>query len=302
MKKIGFILSAIIWSLNIPFVSARIPPADRPPVSFSQEERAWLKNHKRLKMAVEENAPPYEYMKEGIFSGITSSYIRLIEQTAGIEFEPVIIGSLQEGILLLEQGEVSLVPMANRAFSQSDEVLFSMPYVSSSLGIFGNATTAFINNFDDVLTRNNEIGHFSASAFVVNKDRTRLLVVYHNILEGWIYPGGHADGEEDLLSVAMREVEEETGQKTKVISNSIFSIQALPIKGHMKKGKYVSAHIHFDVVYLLEADDNKELSFRKEESSGVKWIPLNEATNESFVDFIRPVNKKLIDKLSSRNF
>lgn len=160
----------------------------------------------------------------------------------------------------------------------------------------------YINNFDDVLTRNNEIGHFSASAFVVNKDRTKLLVVYHNILEGWIYPGGHVDGEEDLLSVAMREVEEETGQKTKVISNSIFSIQALPIKGHMKKGKYVSAHIHFDVVYLLEADDNKELSFRKEESSGVKWIPLNEATNESFVDFIRPVNKKLIDKLSSRNF
>lgn len=70
----------------------------------------------------------------------------------------------------------------------------------------------------------------------------------------------------------------------------------------IKKSKYISAHIHFDVVYLLEADDKKELSFRREESSGVKWITLNEATNESFVDFIRPVNKKLIDKLSSGNF
>lgn len=160
----------------------------------------------------------------------------------------------------------------------------------------------YINTFDDVLTRNNGFGHFSASAFVVNKDRTKILVVYHNILGGWIYPGGHADGEEDLLSVAIREVEEETGQKTKVLNNSIFSIQALPIKGHIKNGKYVPAHTHLDVVYLLEADDKKELSFRKEESSGVKWITLNEATNDHFVDFIRPINAKLIDKLIFENF
>lgn len=82
-----------------------------------------------------------------------------------------------------------------------------------------------------------------------------------------------------------------------LLNNSIFSIQALPIKGHIKNGKYVPAHTHLDVVYLLEADDKKELSFRKEESSGVKWITLNEATNDHFVDFIRPINAKLIDKL-----
>lgn len=181
MKKIGFILSAIIWSLNIPFVSARISPAERPPVSFSQEERMWLKSHKHLKMAVEEDAPPYEYMKEGIFSGITSSYIRLIEQTAGIEFEPVIIGSQQEGIRLLERGEVSLVPMANRAFSQSDDVLFSMPYVSSSLGIFGNATTAFINNFDDVLEQKIAVDVKTQGNMLLMNNRERHFYVYENI-------------------------------------------------------------------------------------------------------------------------
>lgn len=160
----------------------------------------------------------------------------------------------------------------------------------------------YINTFDDVLTRNNEFGHFSASAFVVNKDRTKMLAVYHKILDGWIYPGGHADGEADLLTVAIREVEEETGQKAKILNDSIFSIQALPIKGHIKNGKFISAHIHLDVVYLLEADDTKELSFRKEESKGVKWIPLNEVTNNGFVDFIRPINKKLVDKLSMGGF
>lgn len=158
----------------------------------------------------------------------------------------------------------------------------------------------FIDTFDDVLTRDNIFGHFSSSAFVVNKERTKMLVVYHIINDGWIYPGGHADGEDDLLGVAVREVEEETGLKTKVLDENIFAIQAAPVKGHIKKGKYVPAHIHYDVLYLLEADDTLELSFRDDESKGVKWIDFKDATNNEIVDFIRPVHKKIIEKLQEQ--
>ena len=160
----------------------------------------------------------------------------------------------------------------------------------------------FINTFDDVLTRNNIFGHFSASAFVVNKDRTKMVVVYHLINDGWIYPGGHADGEEDLLSVAVREVEEETGLKVKVLDNNIYAIQTAPVKGHIKRGKYVSAHIHLDVVYIMEADDTIPLVYREDESKGVKWIPFSEADDESMCDFIRPIHKKLVKKLSDKNY
>ena len=155
----------------------------------------------------------------------------------------------------------------------------------------------FIDSFSDVLTRNNILGHFSASAFVVNKERTKMLVVYHIINDGWIYPGGHADGEEDFLSVAVREVEEETGLKTKILDNNIYAIQSAPVKGHIKYGKYVSAHIHFDVLYLMEADDMIPLVFREDESKGVKWIPFEEADNETMCNFIRPIHRKLINKL-----
>ena len=82
----------------------------------------------------------------------------------------------------------------------------------------------FIDSFDDTLTRDNIFGYFTASAFVVNKERNKMVVVYHIINDGWIYPGGHADGEEDLLKVAVREVEEETGLKVRVLDDNIYAI------------------------------------------------------------------------------
>ena len=157
----------------------------------------------------------------------------------------------------------------------------------------------FISSFEDVLTRENKFGHFSSSAFVVNKERTKMLVVYHIINDGWIYPGGHADGENNLLSVAVREVEEETGLKTKVLDNSIFGIQSVPVKGHIKRGKYVSAHLHLDVIFLMEADDTIPLVYREDESKGVKWVPFEKASDETMCDFIRTIHKKLIKKLKS---
>lgn len=155
----------------------------------------------------------------------------------------------------------------------------------------------FIDTFDNVLTRENIFGHFSASAFVINKQRDKMLIVYHIINDGWIYPGGHADGENNLLSVALREVEEETGLKANVLSNEIYAIQVNPVQAHIKNGKFVSAHTHFDIIYIMEADDTIPLIYREDESKGVKWITFEEADKSDIVPFIIPIHKKLIEKL-----
>ena len=153
-------------------------------------------------------------------------------------------------------------------------------------------------NHKSVLSRENLAGHFSASAFVVNKERNMMVVVYHNILGAWTYPGGHADDVEDLLSVALREVQEETGLKARVLDNNIFSIQSVPVPAHFKRGKYVSSHIHLDVVYLMEADETLPLVYREDESKGVRWIPFEEADGETILPFSRPLHKKLVMKLA----
>ena len=160
----------------------------------------------------------------------------------------------------------------------------------------------FIDTFDDVLTRNNVFGHFSSSAFVVNKERNKMLIVYHIINDGWIYPGGHADGEEDLLSVAVREVEEETGLKAKVLDEKIYAIQANSVQPHIKRGKFVSAHTHLDVIYIMEADDSIPIVYREDESKGVKWIPFEQAEDNTMVPFIRPIHKKIIEKLKEEKY
>lgn len=76
-------------------------------------------------------------------------------------------------------------------------------------------------------------------------------------------------------------------------------MQACVTNGHIKRGKYVPAHVHFNVVYIMEADEKESLSFREDESKGVKWIPFEGESNKEIVDFVRPIHQKLIEKLKA---
>ena len=154
-------------------------------------------------------------------------------------------------------------------------------------------------DFDDVLTRENEYLHFTSSAFVVNKNRDKVLMIYHNIYNSWGWTGGHADGEEDLLSVAIREVEEETSIKNvKVLNNGeIVAIDTLPVAGHVKRGKYVSSHIHLSVAYVFEADENDEIKIKEDENSNVAWQDIEKAVELSTELHMKPVYTKIIDKV-----
>ena len=165
-----------------------------------------------------------------------------------------------------------------------------------------NTILKYMDAFEDTLTRNNEFGHFTASAWVVNKERTKVLMIYHNIYKSWAWTGGHADGESDLLSVAVREVKEETGvENVKVLDDDIFSLEIVCVNGHIKRGKYVSSHVHLNVTYLLEVDESETLRIKEDENSGVKWVPIDEvevASNERWVK--EKVYRKLNEKLEKR--
>lgn len=164
------------------------------------------------------------------------------------------------------------------------------------------AFSYFIDNSDIVLSRENLFGHLTTSAIVLTPDHKKMLMVHHNIFGGLIYPGGHADNINDLLSVAIREVNEETGlDVTPLEDGKLFGIQALPIEGHIKKGKYVPSHIHYDFVYLMQAkeDDLDKIRTLESENSKVAWVALDDCYGEEAVSWIRPILKKLVEKIKT---
>lgn len=153
-------------------------------------------------------------------------------------------------------------------------------------------------NIEQILTRENERCHLTSSGFVVNKDKTKILCSYHNIYKSWTWVGGHADGDDDMLYVAMKEAKEETSIKSvKPLLNIPISLESVPVLGHIKRGKYVPAHIHLNVTYLLEADENKLIETKPDENSGVEWLTFDELLNKATEIYMIPVYKKIIEKI-----
>ncbi len=156
----------------------------------------------------------------------------------------------------------------------------------------------FITNNNNYLERENQLAHFTASIWTVNKERTKTLMAYHNIYDSWAWIGGHADGVEDLRAVALRELQEETGVRNAIlVSDDIFSLETLTVNGHFKRGAYVPSHLHFNITYLAEAKEKEELIVKADENQAVKWWSFEEALQVSSEPWmIEWVYKKLIGK------
>lgn len=95
-----------------------------------------------------------------------------------------------------------------------------------------------------------EPGHFTASAFVVSPDRTKLLLILHRKLNLWLQPGGHVEPtDRTLVEAAEREVLEETGLGELSLDTAIFDLDVhlIPAFGG------VPAHFHHDVRSLFVA-------------------------------------------------
>jgi 8-oxo-dGTP pyrophosphatase MutT (NUDIX family) len=141
--------------------------------------------------------------------------------------------------------------------------------------------------------------HFTASAWIVNPDRTKVLMVYHNIYDSWAWTGGHADGEEDLRAVALREAWEETGADVRLVQPEACSLETLTVNPHVKRGHFVPAHLHLNLTYLLMADEGAKLAVKPDENRAVGWFTLDGAVSACSEPWMCPVYEKLNRRLAS---
>lgn len=117
-----------------------------------------------------------------------------------------------------------------------------------------------------------EIGHVTGSAWIVNAEYSGIVLLYHAKLKKWVQPGGHCDGQNDVLEVAQREAQEETGLVVTPLSTQVFDVDIHQIPEYWN----TPAHFHFDVRYLFQADEN-QIPVCNEESKAVRWVSLEEA-------------------------
>lgn len=159
---------------------------------------------------------------------------------------------------------------------------------------------SLLNRGTPIYTRDNLEAHLTASAWVTNRKRNKILMAYHKIYDSWAWLGGHADGERDLLRVAQKEAMEESGlSQVRPISNEIFSVEILTVSGHIKRGSYVSSHLHLNVTYFLEADEEAGLCVKPDENTGVRWFLTEEAIAASKEAWMRDwIYRKLAEKMA----
>jgi len=134
----------------------------------------------------------------------------------------------------------------------------------------------------NLLTRDNEIAHITSSGFIVNRALDKSLMAHHNIRNSWAWTGGHVDGNENFLEVAIKEAFEETGVSVKPLSEEIASIDILNVTGHIKRRKYVNSHLHLSVAYILIADENEASVINPDENSAVEWFPAVKINGDLF--------------------
>jgi 8-oxo-dGTP pyrophosphatase MutT (NUDIX family) len=133
------------------------------------------------------------------------------------------------------------------------------------------ALAAFVAAHTDCFERSLLIGHVTASAWVIDRQRSSALLTHHRKLNKWLQLGGHADGDPDVLAVAAREVREESGLAAiQPVSEQIFDIDihTIPARGSEPE------HLHYDVRFLLQADPRAPLTV-SEESRSLMWVPLD---------------------------
>ena len=143
-------------------------------------------------------------------------------------------------------------------------------------------------------------GHLTGSAFIIDESATFSLLTHHAKLNKWLQPGGHADGDEDIFGVALREAEEETGlKKFSVPIQALFDIDIHTIPAR----KDFPEHLHYDVRVLLQAS-REEKFIITEESHDLKWIPLDEIArmteNDSLTRMVEKVQSSVFPPASDR--
>lgn len=131
----------------------------------------------------------------------------------------------------------------------------------------------FLEQNEHAFERTLSKGHVTASAWLISNDALQALLMHHAKLDLWVQLGGHCDGESDVLAVAIKEAQEESGiRDIAPVSVEIFDIDIHTIPARFKE----PAHEHFDVRFILQVISDEQF-VKNSESKELRWIGLDKS-------------------------
>ena len=162
-----------------------------------------------------------------------------------------------------------------------------------------SAESVFVNRFLDLIQhpdaflRTHLPGHITGSAFIASEDYAHTLLVHHAKLNKWIQPGGHADGDHNIMGVALREANEETGLRNlALITSNIFDLDIHVIPAR----KDFPQHDHYDVRFLVQASMLEKITV-SEESHDVRWVGLAQLEKYNSEAAVLRMREKLLSMI-----
>ena len=185
-----------------------------------------------------------------------------------------------------------LINILNSFVPEDEDQIVNIKSFKQALESFG----------EKIYSRDNFPAHVCSTAWVTNPERTKSLMGYHNIYRSFSWFGGHADGDLDLLKVAKKELVEETSiSNFKVLNNGMpIDFLTSAVLTHIKRGKRVPDHLHYDPIYLFEISESEKFQIAIGENSAIKWVDNKEIMslvdskeNESVKIVIRRILKNI---------
>jgi len=115
-------------------------------------------------------------------------------------------------------------------------------------------------------------GHITGSCWLVDSTGDRVLLTHHKKLNRWLQLGGHADGDTDVLRVAMKEGAEESGiTNLEPCARSLFDIDIHAIPAREAEPE----HYHYDCRFAIRST-NEDTFVVSDESHDLRWITITE--------------------------
>ncbi|WP_341749260.1 NUDIX hydrolase [Candidatus Tisiphia endosymbiont of Sialis lutaria] len=188
----------------------------------------------------------------------------------------------------------------------------------------------FLDNCENPFSRETKEGHFTSSGFLLNSSKTKFLLMHHRKLGKWLQPGGHCDGNNDLLAVAIKEAQEESGiLDIEPVSKQIYDIDVHFIPTIVNSGEFGARsdgatpisnrramsddvpnfssidynakeqeHYHYDVRFLLKTVCN-DCFVKNAESHDLRWLDFAGNHQELLLDdSVKRMIKKYIQIIS----